>query len=390
MAFGRRQFLLFLLAVIRMKRVLFLMSHLNRQGPVNQLLYLCRNVSRSEVAPLVVTSTTYDCAASLRAEFAESGVEVIDLGLDKTESMMSARQLVQQIIDARGIDVVQSYGWRSDFIAHNLERVFRVTTVRNILLENYKYVYGPLRGYALGLSNLYLIKRFDKVVACSFAVKRHLETLGVNSCVIMNAIERWGQEPDDATCEKRKGGQVGTIAANRPLSFLTVSSRRRGKNAEFLLRAFARDRYQHYSLLVAGHVERGVLRGYSILPNVEFLGYVPGLRRYMGKVDFFLSASLHEGMPNAVLESISVGTPVILSDIAPHEEILEQSRQRIGVVFQNNNYDSLTRKIEEIASIPYAELACNCVSAIHERFSASEMARSYESLYSRAGVGLGP
>jgi glycosyltransferase involved in cell wall biosynthesis len=55
--------------------------------------------------------------------------------------------------------------------------------------------------------------------------------------------------------------------------------------------------------------------------KVSFMGWVPS-NAIWPRVDLLLAPSLHEGMPNAVLEAVAAGVPVLASDIPAHREIL--------------------------------------------------------------------
>jgi glycosyltransferase involved in cell wall biosynthesis len=55
--------------------------------------------------------------------------------------------------------------------------------------------------------------------------------------------------------------------------------------------------------------------------RVHFMGWVPS-ENIWPQVDLLLMPSLHEGAPNAVLEALGYGIPVLASDIPEHVEIL--------------------------------------------------------------------
>jgi glycosyltransferase involved in cell wall biosynthesis len=59
--------------------------------------------------------------------------------------------------------------------------------------------------------------------------------------------------------------------------------------------------------------------------RVRFTGLIPREAVYdaIGESDVFVSGSLWEGLPIAVLEAMALRAPVILSDIEPHREIAE-------------------------------------------------------------------
>jgi glycosyltransferase involved in cell wall biosynthesis len=58
--------------------------------------------------------------------------------------------------------------------------------------------------------------------------------------------------------------------------------------------------------------------------RITLAGWAPA-KEIWSRTDLLLSPSLHEGMPNAVLEALANGIPVLASDIAGHRTILPKS-----------------------------------------------------------------
>lgn len=56
---------------------------------------------------------------------------------------------------------------------------------------------------------------------------------------------------------------------------------------------------------------------------ILFPGYVSNLWHLMKRADAFVSLSRFEGCPNAVLEAAACGSPLVLSDIPAHRELLD-------------------------------------------------------------------
>jgi len=61
--------------------------------------------------------------------------------------------------------------------------------------------------------------------------------------------------------------------------------------------------------------------------NVHFTGHLPSFMVWelMKKASVFISLSKYEGCPNAVMEAMACGCPLILSDIPSHREILDEN-----------------------------------------------------------------
>ena len=49
------------------------------------------------------------------------------------------------------------------------------------------------------------------------------------------------------------------------------------------------------------------------------------MRPWLHAADVFVAPSLSEGMPNAVLEAMAAGLPLVLSDLAGHREAAEET-----------------------------------------------------------------
>jgi glycosyltransferase involved in cell wall biosynthesis len=59
--------------------------------------------------------------------------------------------------------------------------------------------------------------------------------------------------------------------------------------------------------------------------RVVFAGYVTPLAPWLKTEDVFVSPSLSEGQPNAVLEAMACGVPLVVSDIPAHREFLDET-----------------------------------------------------------------
>lgn len=351
-----------------MINVLYIMSNLDRQGPVFQLLYLCRYLDRKEIKPIVLLTSKQESTDSLINDFKNIEIEVIELNLSKIKSIFTARKRIQSIIDHRQIDIIQSFGFRSDFISCKLKRVFKITSVRNTVLYNYEIVFGKYLGFVLGKAYLHFNEKFNLVIACSESIRKYLHSINIKSITIRNSIDYRA-----ISYIKRESSDLKT--------FITVSSKAKGKNVEFILDIFS-EKLCNYQLIIIGYVESYIIEKYKKRSNIIFKGKVNNALEEYNNATYFISASLHEGLPNAVIESLAVGTPVLLSDIPSHAEILGASDQKAGVIFKNNNIEDLLCKIEEICNkYDYNELEKNCKQLIINNFDSKNMAAQYLVLY---------
>ena len=112
--------------------------------------------------------------------------------------------------------------------------------------------------------------------------------------------------------------------------------------------------------------------------NIFLPGSVKSITDYLEVADICVSASRAEGIPNTVLEALSTGLPVLLSDIQSHREILALS-PAAGWLFQTDNLNGLLEKIENITLSPENRHAARQLAVEH--FSASGMSQAYQNLY---------
>lgn len=151
--------------------------------------------------------------------------------------------------------------------------------------------------------------------------------------------------------ESKEGANLNLPAEKSrvPYKFLVVSSLERRKNLELVLKAFAmlpQSLRDHCLLQVAG-LELSSAAGSKVLSEqlqisgrVQFLGYLRehDLKKAYQDAFLLISASKEEGFDLPPLEAMSLGTPVLLSDIPVHREIYGHSMVLpTGVVGESSN-----------------------------------------------------
>ncbi|MCM8813192.1 MAG: glycosyltransferase family 4 protein [Candidatus Omnitrophica bacterium] len=87
-------------------------------------------------------------------------------------------------------------------------------------------------------------------------------------------------------------------------------------------------------------------RSLQLASAVTFEGWQPRsqMPRCYQQADVFISASLDESMPNAVLEAMACGLPVIATDIPAHRALLEEGR--VGMLVAVRNPQALAAAME--------------------------------------------
>jgi len=127
-------------------------------------------------------------------------------------------------------------------------------------------------------------------------------------------------------------GSTSTLAARNiePRRYiLSVARFVEEKGLHDLVAAFSRAEVGDWKLVLAGEADhetpysRRLKEMAAENPRVVLTGFVRGsaLEELYGNAGLFVLPSYHEGLPFALLEAMSFGLPVLVSDIGPHREM---------------------------------------------------------------------
>ncbi len=106
--------------------------------------------------------------------------------------------------------------------------------------------------------------------------------------------------------------------------------------------------------------------------------------RLLGSVDAFISVSKGEGLPLAVLEAMTAGLPVVLSDIAPHREIVAgRDVAEIVPVGDVAAVETAMTRLQNLSAAERAALGDRGRRVVLESFSLRAMTDGYQRTYSK-------
>ena len=94
----------------------------------------------------------------------------------------------------------------------------------------------------------------------------------------------------------------------------------------------------------------------------------------------FINPSLNEGMPRTVLEAMSIGIPIILSDIVSHRQL--DPDENFVSFFKPNDYLDLRDKILfSLKNKNSLEFRLNMVNYVEQNFSMDVVKKQYMRTY---------
>ncbi len=93
----------------------------------------------------------------------------------------------------------------------------------------------------------------------------------------------------------------------------------------------------------------------SVEDSVHFIGFTEQIDPYVKGADIFILPSLFEGMPNAVMEAMALGKPVIATDVNGARELIEDGIS--GIIIPPKDPDVIARTLIDLIGNPERQAA---------------------------------
>jgi glycosyltransferase involved in cell wall biosynthesis len=121
----------------------------------------------------------------------------------------------------------------------------------------------------------------------------------------------------------------------------------------------------------------------DIADNVHFIGQVANVDEFYQLSDIFVLPSYAEGMPNALLEAMACGLPVIASRIGGVVDVVEEGKT--GILFESGNVAELSSALKRLLEdgALRRKLGAEARKTIIEKFSIDKVVYEYIGLYKK-------
>ncbi len=93
---------------------------------------------------------------------------------------------------------------------------------------------------------------------------------------------------------------------------------------------------------------KNLVEASELTKNIKFLGRIDDVPAFLKQLDIYVQPSYAEGLSNALLEAMSVGLPVIASNISGNVDLVDDDVS--GLLFEPGNSAALAEKLQELAS----------------------------------------
>ena len=306
----------------------------------------------------------------------------------------------------------------SEFEIRNRLDTSAIRYIKKILAEGFDLVYAPTsRGVSTGiLANLggstpfvtyrgtigdihyynpasllaQLNPRVNKIVCNCEAVKKSLREVGVPEAklaVIYKGHETsWYQSSEKSDIRAQLGLQAGDVL------FGCFGNARKKKGLELLFQALPFLKSQsNLHLMVVGDILENrsellqMLKGSGCADRVHLMGFVTNVAPLMAECDFTVLPSLSEGVARAMVESLSLKVPVVITNVGGMPEVVRGPEDG-GFIVPERKAESLALQILLMANLSKekrAKLGDSGFQRVKEFLAVETYVNAYFSLFER-------
>jgi glycosyltransferase involved in cell wall biosynthesis len=284
--------------------------------------------------------------------FIDPSIKISRLKVGRRFGVIFGPSSLLRCLKMHNIDTLICAGFRADFFSLFVSRSEAncVSWQLNNPFVDYPLNHG-LVGYLLGFLTKLILVRNTINIACSDPIKQDFSELGINSVLIPNFVDTDKFNISQAS-EKRDAREILGISPDIDSVILfagVLNLRKNPLEAIGIFREFCVQNPNSLLIICGVGPLEAECRIQSDGLNVRYTGHVDSLQVYYAASDIYLASSLSEGLPLTVLEVLSSGKAVILSDIPSHRSIIRK-QEFIGYIYKSGDTLDASRKIEKLLS----------------------------------------
>ncbi|MEO8702139.1 MAG: glycosyltransferase [Kofleriaceae bacterium] len=367
-------------------RVLFAIPSLDRDGPDRVMFELLTALDRTRFVPsLLVSEPTGHYLSRLPADVAVTVLGTQDSLRTRYPFMAALRAVRRQAPDVVLATLRMTYtlGLVAPAFPRHTRLVLRqandFTTDFARLVDS-----GKLKHRIAKALSLTALRRADAIVCQSEAMRADLQAhLGEGPPLF--AIGN----PVDVDAVLAAATAATPVLAGRP-ALVAVGRLMAQKGFDLLLPAIVEVRHEHPDLhltILGDGPDRSELeaqtRRLDLERSVTFRGFSDQVLPQVRAADLFVLASRYEGFPNAALEALACGTPVVLTDCpgANVEIVIPGVNGRLATAVEPHAVAvALATAIRELAGYDRTRITADTRS----RYAARRITADYEAVLARS------
>jgi glycosyltransferase involved in cell wall biosynthesis len=360
-------------------KVCYVISSLERGGPVNVLYNIVKFMDPEKYDISIITLVPEE-ENNRVAEFEKLNIRIITVYGTGPIKPLSLYLNLRKAIKQEAPDIIHSHCPRSLFLMGCISTKSKQAFTVHIYPGYQQIVmYGPIAGPVVIALSKFFIKRMDMPIACAENVA---DAVWQNEHLKIKAVPNCGSYlPQKIDVQKKTELRAKLNLKQDVTYFIYIGRLSKEKNIEFIVSTFKNLNLDKVGLIILGDGNlKDTISTYAF-ENMVMPGFVENVSDYILASDYYVSASLTEGLANTLLETMALGLPFILSDIPPHYEVYNKSKDFMGVIFKNNDKDDFKNQINKLLSHPREHAADTLRQCFSENYTPEKMSKGYQLCY---------
>ena len=368
-----------------MIKVCFIVSSLANEGPVNIMYNIIKYMDFSVFQVSIVTLIPEKENSRIH-DFKQFPISIHSLAGQGRSNPLSLFRRLKQCIQKINPAVLHAHCPRSLYLMCFLPRQYkRVYTIHIYPGLQQKALYGNVKGEIIIRLNHYFTRKADLPIGCSESVgslyKKH-KGWDIMSIPNGSSLPVWKRD------EKRKQELREKFNLAKDVRYYIFIGRfSEEKNPDKLIQAFQEINDPQKGLILLGNGPMWDQLKKNESKQIILPGFTRDVYDYLIASDYYISASEVEGLANTLLESMTIGLPVLLSDIPSHNEVMSKMKKTVGYLFNPHDTNDLIDKIKKIEDSVNKETASLELQKVFEEYyTAKKMSLSYQREYTRLSL----
>ena len=359
-------------------RVCFLVSSLCNEGPVNVMYNIIRYIDFSLFEISIITFIPEKPTTRMK-DFQQFPLSIHQLAPHTPLHPLALFAALKKEVKAIEPDMLHAHCPRSLYLMCFLPKKYkRIYTIHIYPGLQQQILYGKLKGTLVNQLNHFFTRRVDLPIGCAESVgKLYKERKGWDILCIPNgsSLPIWEKNQTQRQELRNKFHLKDNIRY-----FIYIGRFSKEKNPEMLVRAFKQAKSNPVGLIMLGNGPLWEALKKEEDDRISLPGFKTNVYDYLIASDYYISASAVEGLANTLLESMTVGLPMLLSDIPSHREVLSKTNATTGYIF-NNNSRSLLENMDKILLLDHGKVREEVQSTFRTYYTAERMSLSYQNAY---------
>lgn len=369
------------MCVMKKIKICYLVSSLCNEGPVNVMYNIIRYIDFSLFDVSIVTFIPEKENTRIE-EFRRFPISIFQLGKEKKLSPWALFKSLKATVGTIDPDELHAHCPRSLYLMCFLPRRYkRIYTIHIYPGLQQLMLYGKMKGRVVIWLNNYFMRRCDLPIGCAESVgSQYKAEKGWDVVSIPNgsSLPVWKNDDNEKSRLRKEFGLKDGVKY-----FIFIGRFSKEKNPDVLVDTFNSVQRKDVGLIMLGQGPMWEDLNMRKGDNIIMPGFTTRVYDYLKAADYYISLSDVEGLANTILESMTVGLPMILSDIPSHREVLGNLSDEdiVGYIIDNHNIDDICRKIDMVMQLD-AERVRRLIQNLYEKkYTAELMSMSYQKQY---------